>query len=108
MWLPDKGCIEVVEAVWSSQDCLDPNTRVVQKIEKCWKELKHWSKVHFGNVRSELNLKRRLLVEVEKEAMQSGDNAHVRSLKAEINDLLDKESCMWLQRSKVLWAKTGD
>ena len=82
MWLPDKGCIEVVEAVWSSQDCLDPNTRVVQKIEKCWKELKHWSKVHFGNVRSELNLKRRLLVEAEKEAMQPRDNARVRSLKA--------------------------
>lgn len=49
MWLSDKGCIEVVEAVWSSQEGLDPNVRVVQKIEKCGKELTHWSKVHFGN-----------------------------------------------------------
>ena len=71
-------------------------------------ELTHWSKLHFGNVRSELNLKRRLLIKAEKEALQSGDNSLVRSLKADINDLLDKESCMWLQRSKVLWAKNGD
>ena len=108
MWLSDKGCTEVVEAVWSSQEGLDPNVRVVQKIEKCGKELTHWSKLHFGNVRSELNLKRRLLIKAEKEALQSGDNSLVRSLKADINDLLDKESRMWLQRSKVLWAKNGD
>ena len=69
--------------------------------------MKHWSKVHFGNVRFELNLKMRLLVKAEKEASQSGDNARVRSLRAEINDLHDKESCMWLQGSKVLWAKNG-
>lgn len=78
------------------------------KIKKCRKELTHWRKVHFGNVRSKLNLKKRLLIEVEKEALQSGDNSRVRSLKADINDLLDKESRMWLQRSKVLWAKNGD
>ncbi|XP_075657955.1 uncharacterized protein LOC142627937 [Castanea sativa] len=108
MWLSNKGCIEVVEAVWSSQEGLDPSVRVVQKIEKCGKELTYWSKIHFGNVRSELNLKRRLLIEPEKEALQSGDNSRVRSLKADINDLLDKESRMWLQRSKVLWAKNGD
>ena len=98
----------MVEAVRSSQEGLDLNVRVVQKVEKCRKELMHWSKVHFGNVRSELNLKRRLLIKVEKEALQSGDNSLVRSLKADINDLLDKESRMWLQRSKVLWAKHGD
>lgn len=108
MWFSNKGCTKVVEAMWSSQECLDPNIIVVRKIEKCGKELKHWSKVHFGNVRSGLNLKKRLLVEAEEEAMQSGDSAQIRSLEAEINDLLDKESRIWLQRSKVLWAKNGD
>lgn len=108
MWFSNKGCTKVVEAMWSSQECLDPNTIVIRKIEKCGKELKHWSKVHFGNVRSKLNLKKRLLVEAEEEAMQSGDSAQIRSLEAEINDLLDKESCIWLQRSKVLWAKNRD
>ncbi|XP_075658760.1 uncharacterized protein LOC142628575 [Castanea sativa] len=70
MWLSDKGCTEVIKAVWSSQEGLD--------------------------------LSRRLLIEAEKEALQSGKNSRVRSLKADINDLMDKESRMWLQRSKVL------
>lgn len=86
-WLKPSGHLKIVQIQTQEQ---------FRKIEKGGKELKHWSRVHFRNVRSELNLKMRLLVVAEKEAMQFGDNACVRSLKAKINDLLDKESQMWL------------
>ena len=32
----------------------------------------------------------------------------LRELKAEVHDLMDKETRMWSQRSRVLWLKSGD
>lgn len=67
MWLLDKGCIDTVEAVWASQDFDYSDSRVVRKIEKCGKELTRWSCENFGNVRSELETKRKLLAQVERD-----------------------------------------
>lgn len=78
MWLSDLGCSRVVKAVWSSNDMVDPSTKVMRKVEKCGKELKRWNQDHFGNVRKELAKKRRFLVDAEKEAMRSGSNHRVR------------------------------
>ena len=57
MWLFDLGCSRVFEAVWSSNDMVDPSTKVMRKVEKCGKELK-WNQDHFGNVRKELAKKK--------------------------------------------------
>lgn len=58
-----------------------------------------WSHNVFGNVRKELNRKKKLLIEEEAMAVRSGDNTCVRSLKLEINTLLDHEIRMWKQQS---------
>ena len=47
-------------------------------------------------------------MKAEKEAMRSGQNFRVKELMLELNNLMDKEARMWLQRSKVQWAKYGD
>ena len=60
------------------------------------------------NVRRELERLKKLLVEVESVAMVSGINFRVRQLKKEIEVLLDRESTMWAQRSRLLWARNGD
>ena len=93
----------MVEAIWSSNDMVNPSTKVMRKVEKCGKELKMWNRDHFGNVRKELAKKRRFLVDGEKEAMRSGLNHRVRELKREIIELIDKDNRMWFQ-----WAKDGD
>lgn len=80
----------------------------MSKIEKCGKELKRWNRVHFGNVKRELEKKRNLLKAAKQEAIWTGHNFCVRILKREISELIDKENRMWLQRSKVLWAAHGD
>ena len=59
-------------------------------------------------MRRELFLKRRQLGEAKSEAQLYGNNSRVRALKEEINDLMDKETRMWLQWSKPLWASHGD
>ena len=74
MWLSDKGCAEIVEAVWLSRDFEHSRFGVMDKIEKCGTKLLKWSHEHFGSVKNQLLLKRKLFVDVEKEAMLSGCN----------------------------------
>ena len=52
--------------------------------------------------------KKNLLIQAERDAMISGPNLRVRSLKSKINILLDKEAQMWRQQSRVLWLKHRD
>lgn len=49
----------------------DPTIQVMRNIENCGKELKRLNLVHFGNVKRELEKKRKLLKGAEQEAMQT-------------------------------------
>ena len=108
MCLSDRGCSNVVEAVWTSHEETEPSIKVVKMIKKCGKELQEWNCKHFGNVRRELEKKRKMLKEAKKEAMRTGVDFQVRELKKEIDKLVDREYRMWFQRSKALWAANGD
>ena len=59
-------------------------------------------------MRRELEIKKNQLVRAKREAMASGNNCRIRSLRMEINLLQDRESRMWCQRSRVLWLSKGD
>ena len=108
MWHFDRGCLDIVEAVWLSKENEDAHDHVIHKIDKCGKELQKWNRDCFGNVRMVLSRKRKELKEAEKAAMRSGNNQQVRVLMTEIADLVDKENRLWFQRSKIMWAKFGD
>ena len=54
MWLTDKGCNEIVEAVWSVNCNESWDTRVLRKIESCGAALSKWSKKSFGSVKKQL------------------------------------------------------
>ena len=96
MWLSDKGCSDTVEAMWLSSESDFFNNRILGKIEKCGVELTKWCSEKFGNVRNELEKKRRQLAEAERSAMELGPNTRVRELKSEIEIFLDRENRMWL------------
>nr|XP_023878149.1 uncharacterized protein LOC111990594 [Quercus suber] len=108
MWLSDRGCSDIVEAVWLSREDGEVHDHVIRKIEKCGKELRVWNRDCFGNVKLVLRQKRKELKEAKKVAMRSGNNQQVRDLKKDIAELVDKENRLWFQRSKVMWAKFGD
>ena len=70
---------------------------VINKVNQRGKDLTWWNHNVFGNVRRELNQKKKLLIEEENLAMRSGDNTRVRAWKLEINSLVDRETRMWKQ-----------
>ena len=52
--------------------------------------------------------RRDMLAEEEAVALRTGSNFRIRELQSEINELLDRETRMWNQRSRILWLKNGD
>ena len=52
--------------------------------------------------------RRDMLAEEEAVALRTGSNIRIRELQSEINELLDRETRMWNQRSRILWLKNGD
>jgi len=49
-----------------------------------------------------------MLVEEEVVALRTSSNIRIKELKSEINELLDHETRMWNQHSRILWLKNGD
>ena len=108
MWLLDNRCGETVEASWCSSISEIGDSAIIKKVERCGKDLAWWNRNIFGNVKLELERKRKVLVQAEMEAVSSGLSFWIRELKHEINILLDREARMWKQRSRVLWLSNGD
>ena len=108
MWLDDNRCAEIIEASWHSGLYQFGDDAILKKVEKCGKELTWWNLNVFGNVRKELEKKKNLLIQAKREATITRSNLRIRSLKSEINILLDKEAHMCCPRSQVLWLKHGD
>ena len=69
-------------------------SRVKGKVERCCKNLKWPSKVHFGNVIRSLREKKELLRVAEEEAIRSESISQVQRLKKEISKLLVREEQM--------------
>ena len=108
MWLLADRCRDTVKVAWTSIESLDPSSTILKKIAKCEQDLTWWNNNCFRNVRRTLEDKKKLLVAAELVAMRTGDNSHVRLLKAKVNVLIDRESRMRSQRSRVLWLSKGD
>ena len=106
--MAEQGCGATIEAVWKKDIEATACNRVIKKIQNCGEVLLKWSEISFGSVRCELKEKRKLLSKAELAASRGGDVDRVRRLEHEINILLDRESQMWSQRSKIQWLRDGD
>ena len=91
----DKGCSDTVEAIWRKDVDESWDTKIITKIDICSRELTHWSRQIFGNVKRELEKKRKQLIQAEKIAISGEDSILMKQLEGEINLLLDKEAIMW-------------
>ena len=54
-----------------------------------------------------LEIKKKQLVQAEAVSIRGGNHEQVQILKGEVYELMVKEDCMWHQRSRVDWLKSG-
>ena len=92
MWMSESGCGETIEAVWQGSYSDSAGRKILKKIETCGTELTKWSKNNFGNVRRELEKKRKLLAQAERVAINGGSVHSLKKLEQEINVLMDREA----------------
>jgi len=81
---------------------------LINKFDACQIQLQSWSRHSFGNIRRLLGQKRKLLAQAESFLMSGSNHEHVQILRAKVHDLMVKENCLWQQRSRVDWLKSGD
>ena len=106
--MKDERCEGVIKDAWVRQKLGNPMKKVMGKIDACSTSLRSWSQLSFGNIRQMLEIKKEQLIQAEALSMRGGDDEQVRILKGEVYDLMVKEDCLWHQRSKVDWLKSGD
>ncbi|XP_075645403.1 uncharacterized protein LOC142616429 [Castanea sativa] len=108
MWLMDRGCSDTVTRAWVYRPEGTPMFQATEKLRKCKKMLKKWSREHFGNVKQQIEKTKKKLWQAEVVSAREGKDEDVVRLKAELNMLCEKEEQMWHQRSRLQWIKNGD
>ena len=80
-----------------------------QENKICGEKLTSWSFQSFGSIKQQVDKLSKLISKTEIEVAKGRLSFEkVRALRSELNDLLDKESQMWQQRSRALFLKCGD
>ena len=97
----------MITRAWDCDPDGTPMFVATTKLKRCKKQLKSWSRDHFGNVKQQIKQAKDQLWHAEEVSTGSGDHEDVIRLK-NLNVLYDKEEKMWQQRSKVQWLKNSD
>ncbi|XP_075668948.1 uncharacterized protein LOC142638768 [Castanea sativa] len=109
IWLREGGCSDTMNKAWGSTSQNANMLLVAGNIQVCGEKLTTWSLQSFGSIKCQIEKKGKLLAKIKIEAAnRKVDYELVKTLRAEVNDLLDKESQMWQQRSRALFLKCGD
>jgi len=77
-------------------------------MDACRSSLQKWSRLSFGNIHHLLAQKKKQLAQAELMSMVGMNHDQVQLPRGEVYDLMVKEECLWHQRSRVDWLKSGD
>ncbi|KAH7855902.1 hypothetical protein Vadar_030395 [Vaccinium darrowii] len=85
--------------------------RLCKKLKGCKEELKVWHRLKFGDLRLKIGAAKDQLAEIQKEQELGPNpslNATEQHLISSLEDLWQKETMFWHQRSCINWLKLGD
>ena len=108
MWMKEKGCRNTINDAWGFPSSESDMILASSKIKHCGEKLVEWSRTSFGSIKRQLAEAPKLLVLAEEVAARGCSCDQVRILKLENNELLDKESMMWIQRARAMYLQSGD
>ena len=79
MWSSDPECKEVIARAWDCAPTGNPMFMAATKIKRCKKQLKTWSRVHFGNVKQQIKQAMNQLWHVEEVSARTGSMRRLSS-----------------------------
>ncbi|KAH7865616.1 hypothetical protein Vadar_008962 [Vaccinium darrowii] len=110
-WTSEEGCQGVIEDAWSKQVEGSPMYSVCQKLKACKEKLKEWSKRTFGDLRLKIELAMGHLSKIQHN-LSKGYKADFlmeeKKILQDLEDLWQKETMYWHQRSRIKWLQLGD
>ena len=106
--MKEEGCRNTINDAWGFPSSESDMILASSKIKHCGEKLVEWSRTSFGSIKRQLAEAPKLLVLAEEVAARGCSCDQVRILKLENNELLDKESMMWIQRARAMYLQSGD
>jgi len=95
IWMSDEECGEVISAAWSNDNIGEiPSEGIQRRLGACQRALLSWSGQKFGKVEDDIKRKSEQLAALQRNESPAL-NAQIRSLKKEIEDLLDFQELKW-------------
>ena len=107
MWAKEGECKEIIEQAWDPYRVLS-DLSIEERLSRCQNNLRWWNQTMFGNVNKKLRQKKNRLQQLELLNMLNDNEAEIKELRQEVNEVLNREEIMWKQRSRVDWLQYGD
>ena len=108
MWMKEAGCRDTITEAWGLPSYDSNLVLASSKINYCGVKLAERSQSSFGSIKRQLAEASKKLRLAEEAAARGAPYDRVRTLKLTVNELLDKENIMWIQRARSLYLQSGD
>ncbi|KAH7842957.1 hypothetical protein Vadar_011057 [Vaccinium darrowii] len=110
-WTTEEECRGIISEAWSKWWEGSKMVKVCKKLHGCQDKLKEWHRANFENLRFQIAITKEQLFDVQKQ-LDQGYNpdciAFERVLTRRLEDLWQKDSMYWHQRSRIKWLHLGD
>ncbi|KAG5524194.1 hypothetical protein RHGRI_031004 [Rhododendron griersonianum] len=110
-WTTEEGCKPVIAKAWAVDYEGSEMKKVCKKLRGCKEKLKVWHQQNFGDIRLQIASLKDQLVGIQKELEDNFNPDFLiaeRVIKRKIEDLWQKDSMYWHQRSRIKWLQMGD
>ncbi|OMO74062.1 hypothetical protein COLO4_26732 [Corchorus olitorius] len=108
MWTTHPQCKEVIKEAWNGEVQGSPPFKLTRKVKFVREKLKRWNKEVFGDL---VVRKKRLENELAR-VQQNIQDADLRdeelALKKELENVLEQEHILWMQKSRANWIIKGE
>ena len=108
MWTTHPSCKDMVQQAWLFQSHGSRAKQLWKKLLNVKKMALAWNKQVFGKVERDIKLKQDQLQQIQNSISTIEDVRLERSLRNDLEELLNREELMWAQKARSNWILQGD